>query len=40
MTFTGSPGLRLHLGGDAREPRRIGLGLRDPDHVLVGHAQR
>ena len=31
-------GLHAHLALDAREPRRIDLGLRDADHVLVGHA--
>ena len=32
--------LDAHLGGDARQARRIDLGLRDADHVLVGHAHR
>ena len=38
--YTGSPGLAPTLGGDASHARRIDLGLRDADHVLVGHAHR
>jgi hypothetical protein len=36
---TGSPGLR-HLFDDLGHALRRDLGLRDPDYVLVGHAQR